>query len=98
MHCVACVIPVVKREDKVIFWCFFLNYCLVVFMISMFFFLFIDLRTDYSKLDEKSTFLKQLHSSGIIITFIFHLFQHVSEVSITGKSVDREKTQLNVFE
>ena len=26
MHCVACVSPVAKRDDKVIFWCFFLSF------------------------------------------------------------------------
>ncbi len=39
MHCVACDRPVAKRDDKVIFWCFFLSFFFGVFMILMFFFI-----------------------------------------------------------
>ena len=38
MHCVACVSPVAKRDDKVLYWRFFLSFFFFVFMISMLFF------------------------------------------------------------
>ena len=37
MSCVACVIPLAKRDDKVIFWCFFLSFFLLSSWLRCFF-------------------------------------------------------------
>ncbi len=73
----ACVSPVAKRDDEVIFLMFLLRINVSSFYFSHGFdaiFLFVDLRTDWAQLDEISTLPKPLPSSRIMKNCIFHLF------------------------